>query len=443
MKTLKTNFKEKLVLFILTIMIGFPLSAQQEINEKEDPSEPKSMAVYLNKEKTKYLWINILGQTEVNFRKEQVNFNVKRTQLFLSAKVSDRIMLSTYFTTSNLNNKTLLSSAQGDGNQLSLNGLYMDVDLIPGSLRVGAGLHYVNGISRLTNYSSFTSMTYDAPGSANLGDGFYPAWWGYGYADQFSSPLGVYVIGDFDKFHYQVSINNAMVNNFASDFGNNTITGDYTYQSNHFFQGIDNGKAAMNYQGYFEYQFLDKEWHDYTFRKGTYMGSQSVFNIGAGFFYQPNAFIRSTSGADIVAPTETILLSNAVSTVAATSFAIDVFYDAPLGDGAINAYVASYHNDFGEKGAVFGTGSGSALYGQLGYLLPVTLGKKTKLMPYFSYMSQNFDHTPNNSYEGSLGLNLFFYSHKLKLTPEYVFGKKGTLNAKSDSYFRMMLTMSL
>ncbi|MFV0247732.1 MAG: hypothetical protein ACK5H1_02055 [Tenacibaculum sp.] len=441
---MKTTFKILITAFyFLIILMTNKLLAQQSDVEKEDPSEPKSIALYLNKEKTKYLWINILGQTEANFRKNQVNFNVKRAQIFLSAKVSDKIMLSTYFTTSNLNNKSLESSAQADGNQVSLNGLYLDIDLIPGSLRVGAGLHYVNGISRLTNYSAFTSMTYDAPGGAHLGDGLYPAWWGYGYSDQFSSPLGVYLIGDFDKFHYQISVNNSMVNNFASKFGENTITTDYTYQGNYFFQGIEKGKASMNYQGYFEYQFLDKEWHEYTFRKGTYMGEQAVFNIGTGFFYQPHAFIRSSSGVNLVNPTKEILLSNSVSTVAAFSFAVDAFYDSPLGDGAINAYVAWYKNDFGEKGTVFGTGSGTAVYGQLGYLLPINIGKKTKLMPYTTYMLQNFDHTPNNSYESSAGFNLFFYSHKLKLTPEYVFGKKGTINSKTKGYFRVMLTMSL
>lgn len=445
MKTMKKTFRGVLILLNLAIItsVNF-INAQETVQEKEDSSEPKSIALYLNKEKSKYLWVNILGQTEANFRDDQVDFNVKRMQIFLSAKVSDRILLSTYLTTSNLNSNTLVSNAQGNGNQISLNGMYLDIDLIPGKLRVGGGLHYVNGISRLTNYSSFTSMTYDAPGGANLGDGFYPAWWGYGYSDQFSSPLGVYVIGDFGKFHYQASINNSMVNNYASDFGNNTVSGDFTYQGNHFFKGQNNdGKASMNYQGYFEYQFLDTEWHEYTFRKGTYMGSKSVFNLGAGFFHQPNAFIKSTDGTDIVAPTAGQLFSNDVTTASATTFAIDAFYDAPLGEGAINAYAAWHNNDFGDKGAVFGTGSGTLFYGQLGYLLPTTLGKKTKLMPYVAYAYQDFNHTPNTSYEGSVGLNLFFYAHALKLTPEYVFGKKGTANAESDSYFRMMLTMSL
>ena len=101
-------------------------------------------------------------------------------------------------------------------------------------------------------------------------------------------------------------------------------------------------------------------------------------------------------------------------------FAIDVFYDAPIGSNgsALTAYAVAQFNDYGEDYLFGSYGSGTMIYGHVGYVLPsqVTPGK---WQPYVSFMNNNFDF--NNDTRNILGIGLNYYvdGNNAKVSAEF------------------------
>ena len=145
---------------------------------------------------------------------------------------------------------------------------------------------------------------------------------------------------------------------------------------------------------------------------GTYLGTKKVFNLGAGFFLHPNGAVRSNG---------TTISSEDVSI-----FAVDAFYDAPLGEskGAITAYAVYQNNDYGKDYLYSAYGTGSMVYGHIGYMLPTE--KLTKLQPYVSFASNSYDAVDDNRNVFGIGTNLFMNGHNSKLTLEYKNEKFGS-----------------
>ena len=217
-----------------------------------------------------------------------------------------------------------------------------------------------------------------------------------GVNDQFLRKLSIYAKGKIGKVDYRVALSKPMAIQNAIN-----VPGAISKSSD--FSALP---PQLQSQGYFMYQFLDQEDNTIPYTSGTYKGAKKVFNIGAGFIYQPNAMWHTgTLGDTISTPLQL--------------FAADLFYDAPLnaerGD-AITVYTCYSYSGFGPNyvrnlgvmnpanginangtfngagNAVPLIGTGNTYFAQVGYLLPKKLlPEGNKLQVYASSQYSKFE----------------------------------------------------
>ena len=201
--------------------------------------------------------------------------------------------------------------------------------------------------------------------------------------------------------HYSLALNEPIENALGSADTGDLAEGSISYSG----RRILGDEAGIITEGYVEYQFLDQESKKLPYSVGTHLGKKSVFNIGAGFFSHANGAVKIENG---LPRGEDVF-----------HYALDAYYDAPLAQGAVNAY-AVYHNfDYGPDytlGTTYGTGT--SIYGQLGYLLP-SFSEKGRLMPYLAYSSRDYEAFENPGNTIQIGANWFINGHHAKITLEY------------------------
>lgn len=227
------------------------------------------------------------------------------------------------------------------------------------------------------------------------------SWSTIGLSDQFARHLGVFAKGKFGKLQYRVAINDAITNGL--DTRTPDASGAAVYGGKRLLGSKDAGKA---YAGYFDFNILDQESNFLPFKVGSYLGGKKIFNIGAGFFLHPNGSVINENGN---------LKGENVSI-----FAVDAFYDAPIGDdgSAITAYATYQNNNYGKDYLFSAYGTGSMVYSHLGY---VFAGDKTKtrFQPYISYGSNSYEAVDDNRNIFGAGINAYMSGHNSKLTLEY------------------------
>lgn len=322
-----------------------------------------------------------------------LNFSVRRARVLMYAQISKDFLILTHFGLNSLNADNMSPTGTKDASQLFLHDVWAQYSLGKDHA-IGGGLHYWNGISRLNNQSTLNMMTLDNQRQA---------WATLGLSDQFARHLGVYLKGNFGKFQYRVSVNEAETNNLQA-----TTTpvngGAATYTGRRLLGSKDAGKV---YSGYFEYGFLDNESNFLPYKVGTYLGTKKVFNVGAGFFMHPKGSVIADATGNLSGEDVNI-------------FAVDAFYDAPIGKngGALTAYALYQNTDYG-KDFTLGTTyeTGSMLHAHVGYVLPVKL--KTKFQPYISFDDRKIDALNDNASQFGIGTNMFLSGHNAKLTLEY------------------------
>ena len=404
--------KSFLLLLVLMLMVPFLGSSQEETQEVDHSYKP--MQIRLNEDGSKYLRFITWHQMWLQAGSEQkgLRHSIRRSRVLAFAQISPKFLILTHFGLNSLGagNLTANPNSQTANNRslLFLHDAWAEFAIEPGKLHVGTGLHYWNGISRLSNQSTLNMMTLDNAGSGNADGRLFP-WNNITTSDQFARHLGVYAKGSLGNFSYRVAANNARTN-----IG--SLGATPSFQVNN----VD-GAGLWNFAGYFKYDLFDKESDKLPYLVGTYLGKKKVFSIGAGFFHHPDA----------------LAVGDLETRESVTHFAMDAFYDAPLNDDlAINALGAYYNYKYGDTDGFNSGGlvpsSGSILYGQVGILF-----RKAKLMPYLSYISQNLDFTPDNSNELGIGLNYFINGHFAKITAEYTTGSKGAIGAESTNIFRL------
>jgi len=396
--------------------------AQSETTEVDHSYKP--LKLDLNEDGSKYVRFIIWHQMWMQTGSDQAgfDFSIRRSRFLAYSQISPKFLILTHFGLNSLgaDHITANPNSQTENNRslLFLHGAWTEFAVIPDKLHVGTGLHYWNGISRLTNQSTLNMMTLDNPGAGNSDARLFP-WVTITNSDQFARHLGIYAKGSLGNFGYRVSVNNAR-NNVG------TLSNDVpSYQVNNTGYSSDTTNiGAWNFAGYFKYDFFDKESDKLPYLVGTYLGKKKVFSLGFGFYSHPDALAQ---GTDL----------QSASRESVSHFAIDAFYDAPLNDKlAINALGAFYNFDYGgssdfSSGGLV-PGSGSVIYAQVGLLL-----RDYKLMPYLTYNSANLDNTPNTSNEVALGMNYFVNGHFAKITAEYSSGKKGFDGADNTHIFRL------
>lgn len=306
------------------------------------------------------------------------------------------------------------------------------------TLYAGAGLHYWNGVSRMTSASTLNFLAIDAPvfNWANIDE-----------ADQFGRQLGVYLKGKAGKLDYRLSVNRTFATKTAlsSKFDvavdyNAGLTNPAVGAAGNIANlkpGYYAGGKNMSYGGYFMYQFKDQEANVLPFTVGSYVGTKKVFNIGGGFYHSP----KGTASVG----TDSLLKRHNV-----TQLGLDVFLDMPFGGDknmAVTAYSVYYNYNFGTKylrnsGTMnVGTkdvnytgtdasysgygnaapllGTGNIWYTQAGFLLPKTISKKMRIQPFAAYTMKDLKAIDGTMNFFDAGCNLYLDGHHSKLTLQY------------------------
>jgi hypothetical protein len=395
-----------LILILCFLLSSTTLFAQEDETNANPtyPYKPLTLRIDDNTFIRTIIWNQIWLQTN-NLSADgadlRVTPQIRRARMLFLAQISPRFLILSHL---GMNSETSVGHHPlGESPQVSLffHGVWGEYKLSD-SHYLGMGLHYWNGLSRLTSQSTLNFMTLDAP---------LFNWAQLGLSDQFARHLGVYAKGSLGKLHYRVSLNDAL-DTSLDDLLDVTPTTDRAVYSGAALGAGDNRLVA---QGYFHYELGDAESTKLPYFVGTYLGTKNVFNIGAGFFYHQNgtATLSEQTG-------ETYDFHNV------SHFAIDAFYDAPVGDNGagINALLAYYNYEFGPNffksaanpGRTIATGG--LIYGQFGFLLPGE-GMQDRFMPYVSYANGSPEAFDDNSSVFKLGLNYFMNGHNSKLTLEY------------------------
>ncbi|MBC8153240.1 MAG: porin [Bacteroidetes bacterium] len=452
----------KLLLILLVALAGISAGFGQG-----SPEYGNGLKVNLNPEGSKYvrfiiwnqIWfrsMNVNPGTSVNGTPtESVSDIMARRIRFLAyAQITPRYLIMSHF---GINNQTFATGggsaagsaitggtgAYGVGKkpQIFFHDIWNEYAVVPSgkneagetiknTLYLGAGLHYWHGISRMTSASTLNFLAIDAP---------IFNWPLIENSDQFARLFGIYAKGKLGKLEYRLNYNKPFATNLAPPTSG-TLTVPNVAVDN-------NGVSKLSYGGYVEYQFLDQEANVLPFKVGTYVGTRRVFNIGGGFYVQPDgtqSYVRE--GAVATGPMNT--QRHTISLLAA-----DVFLDLPFGDKdrnmAVTAYSVYYDYNFGPnyirnlgianpatatpapaftgERALAGpgnarpfVGTGSIWYTQAGLLLPKKVEKpKLRLQPFAAYTYKNFDALGKAGNYYDIGANFYLDGHHAKITPQY------------------------
>ncbi len=310
----KQNLKTYATLFVAVMMV-WGAKAQQFKDGK----------FWINEDGSRYFKATLLGQvwirnTDMNpgttingFAKENfTDIGIRRARMQAFGQIEDRVFV---YAQIGMNNFNYNADRKAGFFIHDING---DYEVVRKKLFLGTGLTAWSGLSRFSAPSVGSILGVDAPlFEQNTND----------VTDQFLRKLSVYAKGKLGKLDYRVVMSSPLSVTKSANY-NGTISNRSSFSPT---------PAKMQTHGYFSYQFLDAEANTTAYNTGTYLGSKKVFNIGAGFQYQPDAqwHLGGASGTDTI---QTDM----------RNVAVDVYYDAPLNKAsgsAISAY-AVYMNMF-------------------------------------------------------------------------------------------------
>ncbi|ALW86238.1 hypothetical protein AUC43_14775 [Hymenobacter sedentarius] len=385
----------------------------------------------------------------------QVDFGIRRSRMVILAQLNPRFLIYTHFGINNQNGVSGGVNATTDGKkpQLFIHEAVTEYR-VNKYLNLGAGIHYYNGISRLSSASTTSIMAMDLPLTN------FPT---IDALDQFARWIGVYAKGRVGKVDYRFSMSDPFLTNLPTNptyvvggvqtgnpLGLGTTTGGINTGTNTAQYNPQNTHHV--YQGYVSYNFLEPEANLLPYTQGTYLGTKRVLSVGGGFMYNKDGmYSRPTSSS--VALSSLTPGSDLYAAVPTTKhdiklFGADVFYDVPLDTTsrtAITLYGVYYNFNFGPNytrfvgpenpgygasatrgNAIPQSGTGSAEYLEAGYLLPKnTLGPKARLQPYVAYLHSNYEglRESNGDTKGvnvyDAGVNLLLDGHNAKVTLNY------------------------
>lgn len=358
----------------------------------------------------------------------------RRMRILAHTQISSRYLIVLHI---GINNHTF-SSGGGSGTsgtgangsakkpQLFFHDAYNEYALFPAtdpegnpnsfSLYAGAGLHYWNGVSRLTSASTLNMLMVDAPVFN---------WPLVEVSDQFGRQFGFYVKGALRRLHYQFHLNKPFVTGLTPPTNANIAVDN-------------NGDPAPAYGGYVDVQLLEKESQVLPYRVGTYVGTKRVFNLGAGFYHHDQGTKSSSA-------------SGAVNSHPITLFGIDAFADLPIGNVeknmAVTGYLVYYNYNFGPnylrtagicnpgvididvpnhnqvlEGAGNSRillGTGQKLYLQGGLLLPRIKNSKLRVQPVGAIAYKSLEQLEENGTYWDAGTNIYIDGHHAKITLQY------------------------
>ncbi|WP_420148085.1 hypothetical protein [Spirosoma sp.] len=401
----------------------------------EQNTEKNELKYNLNQSGSHFFKVTFLNQTWLRFNQSNpgttvisepkdntFDIGLRRTRMQLFGQISDHVFLYFQFGMNNFNYLNGGFSPSASSNR-KIHAFFHDavgeylVWKNKDYLKIGGGLTIVNGLSRFSAPGVSNIMSMDVPVFAQAT---------VDQTDQFSRKLTLYARGQVGHLDYRVALSDPFPvqtsGSALSTYGQNSI---FSLKGHH-----------KQFQGFFMWQFFDKEAHQTPgYNTGTYLGSKKIFNLEAGFITQKNATVRVASAGDTTYHNMNL-------------WSVASFLDIPLNKAkgtAVNAYLGYFHTDYGTNylrfngimnpasgvasGYPSGTqgnavpmfGTGSVIYGQLGYLLKRDLfgsGNGT-LMPYVQAQVASYQRITQTLGIYNLGLNYLIKGHNGKLTLDY------------------------
>ena len=408
---MKSVFNKAVILFVFTVICSAGFSQGW-----------KDGKLWLNADGSNYFKFTLAGQfwlrnTEMNpgttingyAKNNYTDIGIRRLRFQAFGQIADRVFIYTQIGQNNFN---FLSDRKAG---FFLHDALGEYEAVRNKLSLGMGLTGWSGLARFASPSIGSIMGVDAPlFEQSTND----------VTDQFLRKLSVYAKGKLGRFDYRLVMSHPMA--VQKSTGYSAAVGKYAT-----FSALP---PKMQWNGYFQWQFLDKEANTIPYMTGTYHGTKRVFNAGAGFVYQPKAMWQ--------------LAGNGKDTTqkAMTQLAVDLYYDAPVNKEkgtAISAYAAYVNFNFGSgylrnqspmnpangstattlingAGNGFpGYGTGNVLYAQVGYKFKNNLIGKTSLMPYISLQHADYERLDKGMNYWDAGVNWLLKGHNSKLTLAY------------------------
>ena len=404
-----------LICLVLLILLFFKQTLAQEKDTEETAEESlivdhsyTPMTLFVSEDRQKYIrfftwhqiWAVSRNLRAQNPENDPFNFALRRSRFLAYMRVSPRFMILTHFGVNNLTPQNMDGLGnRNDAAQLFLHDAWGEF-LLFDQHHMGAGLHYWKGLTRLSSESTLNFMTLDQTRP-------FIHWHSLGITDQFARHIGVYAKGEIGKLHYRMALNNPINPENAIGGGNPIASAPFPElieeESPLIYEGSEildqSGNAVGNYlfEGYFKYDFWEKENHKFPYFMGSYLGNKKIFMVGAGFFAHPNAMYN--------------LIDSTHSDV--FHFAADAYLDYPMTYGTLNAYISLINFDYGENYMSRWAGTGQSMYTHAGFFI-----KKIRTMPYIAYQVSQFDALKKNSMTLDVGVNYFLSGHNAKLTLE-------------------------
>src|SRR5882762_6482060 len=219
------------------------------------------------------------------------DIGLRRTRFQLYGQLTDHV---TFYFQMGQNNFNFISGNGGapDNNspyvnrkaQFFIHDALADYKIKKGSdlLYIGGGLTIANGLSRFSQPSIGTIMSMDVPVFAQAT---------VDQTDEFSRKLSVYARGQVGRLDYRLVLTDPFPVNTngtlpVSANGSVNTTLPIANSQNSAFAQVGHHKQ---YQGFFMWNFFDKESHATPYMTGTYLGKKKVLNLEGGFIHQANA----------------------------------------------------------------------------------------------------------------------------------------------------------
>jgi hypothetical protein len=403
------------------------------LSAQDKPKEINELRYNLNEDGSRYVKATFLNQIWFRFnesnpgttvlgdaKNQTFDIGLRRTRFQFYGQLNDHVAFYFQFGQNNFN-FLAGQNAANNGNRkiqtffhdaLAEYRVWKDKD----QLYLGGGLTITNGLSRFSQPSIGSIMSMDVPVFAQTT---------VDQTDGFSRKLSLYARGQLGKLDYRV-----------------VLSDPFPVTSNGLPQAVLNANSTFafnnrhkQYQGFFMWNFFDKESHITPYMTGTYLGKKKVLNLEAGFITQQKASWSRES-----------LLSDTVY-YAMNLWSVALFYDAPVNTDkgtAFNAYVGYFNTDYGKgylryngimnpangvqapylsgsQGNAFPMfGTGSVIYAQAGYLMKKDLlGSHGTLMPYVTYQSADYDRLDKRMNVFDAGINWLIKGHNAKLSLDW------------------------
>jgi hypothetical protein len=418
---------KKIITLLLLLSSVYIMTAQSLNSRFKD-----GLKIYLNDDSTR--WVKGTGLAQIWARyndnnpgstifgtpvKNTYDVGLRRVRYQTLAQVTKRVFFYSQFGINSVNSISARKS------QLFFHDVTAEYDVHHNHLVLGGGLSGWNGTARFSSSSVASILAMDLPVIQETTNDV---------TDQFVRRMGVYAKGKLGRFDYRVSASNPFpVQTTTTIPGGSAVATLPATGSNTAYYSTK--APEINYQGYFMWQFLDKESNQVPYMNGSYLGKKRVFNIGSGFAYQKNAmWYRNGVGDTIKTPLQ--------------QFGLDVFLDYALNKDqqtAVTAYASFLNYNFGPNyirnagamntaNGVSGSsatfngagnafpliGTGQVIYAQAAYLFKKDLLKdKGTLQPYASAIYANYQKLKDPMFVWDLGFNWIMAGNNSKISLDY------------------------